>query len=75
MSDTTESIARDRLDSQDVVITLEGFNAAVAWVMDFYPADWGGHRGIRQEESAALVSGILRAALLVQPCANSQQQG
>lgn len=43
-------------------ITLD-MNAATLFVKEFYPAEWGGARGISDTEASALVRGILIAAL------------
>ena len=44
-------------------ITPAMIAAGVAFVRDFYPAEWGGVRGISLSEARAVAEGVLAAAL------------
>ena len=60
----TEQAERLTLAERDrPVLTPAMIEAGMAFVRDFYPAEWGGVRGIRDAEAKALVSGLLSAVL------------
>lgn len=51
--------------SKSIVVTPEMVNAGAAFVCEFFPAEWGGHKGISQQEALAVAKGVLERALQV----------
>lgn len=44
-------------------ITPEMIEAGKSFLMGFFPAEWGGTRGISNEEAEAVAIGVIQAAL------------
>jgi hypothetical protein len=55
------------------IVTPAKFEAGVHAIMDFFPAEWGGRRGIRPAEATAVLLAILNSMGLSHPSAGGAQ--
>jgi hypothetical protein len=54
-------------DSRVAIITSEMEEAAAKFLMEFFPAEWGGAKGISKHEAMAAARGALEAAAVARP--------